>query len=87
LNRIVEALAREAPGARYSYHAKAVNDPAINAFALPGGPLYLNRGLLLAARNEPELAGVMAHEVSHIALRHGTHQASKAYVRTADVLQ
>jgi predicted Zn-dependent protease len=80
LNRIVEVLATEAPGARYPYHAKGVNDPAINAFALPGGPLYVNRGLLLAARNEAELSGVMAHELAHIALRHGTHQASQAYL-------
>jgi Zn-dependent protease with chaperone function len=83
LNRLVTALAAEAPGAKYPYHAKATNDPAINAFALPGGPVYVNRGLILAARDESELAGVLAHEVSHVALRHGTHQASKAYLAQA----
>ena len=83
VDHIVQALAAQAPGAKYPYHAKAVNDPTINAFALPGGPLYVNRGLIEAARSEDELAGVMAHEVAHVALRHGTHQASKAYLAQA----
>ena len=78
LNDIVRRLAAQAPGGRYPYTIKAVNDPAINAFSLPGGPMYVNRGLLEATRSEAELAGVLAHEMSHVALRHGTHQASKA---------
>ena len=57
-----------------------MNDRAINAFALPGGFLYINRGVIEAADNESQLAGVMAHEIAHVALRHGTNQASKAYV-------
>ena len=57
---------------------KAVNDRAINAFALPGGHVYINRGLIEAADDEAQLAGVIAHETSHVALRHGTNQASKA---------
>lgn len=57
-----------------------MNSPDINAFALPGGFIYLNRGVIENARNEGELAGVLAHEISHVALRHGTHQASKAYL-------
>jgi hypothetical protein len=57
-----------------------VNDPSINAFALPGGPTYVNTGLLRAAENEAQLAGVMAHEIAHVALRHGTNQASKANI-------
>jgi predicted Zn-dependent protease len=80
LNRLVQALVAHAPGAKYPYHAKAVREKQVNAFALPGGPMYVNSGLLLAARSEAELAGVMAHELSHVALRHGTHQASEAYV-------
>ncbi len=80
LNRIVTRLAAYAPGAQYPYQIKAVNAVEINAFALPGGPMYVNRGLVEAARNEAELAGVLAHEISHVALRHGTHQASKAYL-------
>jgi predicted Zn-dependent protease len=83
LNKVVRKLAAQAPGARYPYAIKAVNDPAINAFALPGGPMYVNRGLFEAARSEAELAGVLAHEMAHVALRHGTHQASKAYLGQA----
>lgn len=80
LNRVVQRLAAQAPGADYPYAIKAVNAAEINAFALPGGPMYVNRGLIAAARNEAELAGVLAHEMSHVALRHGTNQASKAYL-------
>ena len=80
LSSIISRLAAQAPGTPYPYTIKAVNDAAINAFALPGGPMYVNRGLLDAARNEAELAGVLAHEMSHVVLRHGTHQASKAYL-------
>jgi beta-barrel assembly-enhancing protease len=83
LNDIIKKLAAQAPGARYPYAIKAVNDSAINAFSLPGGPMYVNRGLFEAARSEAELAGVLAHEMSHVALRHGTHQASKAYLGQA----
>jgi beta-barrel assembly-enhancing protease len=83
LGKIVSRLAAQAPGAKYPYTIKAVNDPTINAFALPGGPMYVNRGLFEAARSEAELAGVLAHEMAHVALRHGTHQASKAYLGQA----
>ncbi len=83
LNKIVSKLAAKAPGARYPYAIKAVNSSEINAFSLPGGPMYVNRGLVEAARSEAELAGVLAHEMSHVALRHGTHQASKAYLGQA----
>ena len=80
LNDLGRRLAEKAPGAKYPYQFKAVNDSAINAFALPGGFLYINRGTMEAADNEAQLAGVMAHEIAHVALRHGTNQASKAYV-------
>ncbi len=83
LNKIINKLAAQAPGARYPYTIKAVNAPEINAFSLPGGPMYVNRGLVEAARSEAELAGVLAHEMAHVALRHGTHQASKAYLSQA----
>jgi beta-barrel assembly-enhancing protease len=83
LNAIIGKLAAQAPGARYPYAIKAVNASEINAFALPGGPMYVNRGLFEAARSEAELASVLAHEMSHVALRHGTHQASKAYLSQA----
>jgi predicted Zn-dependent protease len=83
LNQIVQRLAAVAPGERYPYSVKAVNATEINAFALPGGPMYVHRGLITAARSEAELAGVLAHELSHVALRHGTQQASKAYLGQA----
>lgn len=78
LNNLGQRLAANAPGFKFPYTYKTVNDRAINAFALPGGPIYINRGVIEAADNEAQLAGVMAHETSHAALRHGTNQASKA---------
>jgi beta-barrel assembly-enhancing protease len=63
------------PEFRYTFDM--VNQKEINAFALPGGPMFLNRGMLEAAKSEGEVAGVMAHELSHVALRHGTAQATK----------
>ena len=56
---------------------KLVNDESINAFALPGGPMYVHTGLIKAASNEGEVAGVLAHEMSHVALRHGAAQMGK----------
>jgi len=78
LNRLGKRLAEAAPGERYPYQFKAVDDASINAFALPGGFLYINRGTIEAADNEAQLAGVVAHEIAHVALRHGTNQASNA---------
>ena len=63
------------PEFRYTFDV--VNQKEINAFALPGGPMFLNRGMIEAAKTEGEVAGVMAHEISHVALRHGTAQATK----------
>jgi predicted Zn-dependent protease len=79
VSAIVQRLAAVAPGPRFSYRARVVNTSDINAFALPGGFVYVNRGLIEAVRNEGELAGVLAHEMAHVAQRHGTSQASKAY--------
>lgn len=82
IQRYVEQIGRRlaaAPEAdRYPYTFKVVNEGSINAFALPGGPTYVHTGLIKAAENEAQLAGVMAHEIAHVALRHGTNQASKA---------
>jgi beta-barrel assembly-enhancing protease len=80
VNRIGKRLAN-APEARdsgYPFTFEVVADPSINAFALPGGPMFINTGLLKAVDNEAQLAGVMGHEMSHVILRHGTNQASKA---------
>jgi len=83
VNRIGHRLAAAAPGARFPYQFRVVNDSAINAFALPGGFVYVNRGALDAARSENEVAAVLAHEIAHVSLRHGTNQASKAYLAQA----
>jgi beta-barrel assembly-enhancing protease len=84
IQRYIESIGRRlasAPEAdRYPYTFKVINDPSINAFALPGGPTYVHTGLIRAAENEAQLAGVMAHEIAHVALRHGTNQASKANI-------
>ena len=62
------------PGFGYSFDVVNVND--IASFALPGGPIFVSRGMIAAARSEDELAGILAHQVSHVALRHGTAQAT-----------
>jgi beta-barrel assembly-enhancing protease len=71
-------LAARATGPRYPYSFSIVDDRAINAFALPGGPVWLHRGVLHAAGNESQVAGVLAHEVAHIAQRHAAEQLTKA---------
>lgn len=75
--RLVDAIPSQFQHPEFQYTFKIVNARDINAFALPGGPMYVNRGMIEAARNEGEMAGVMAHELSHVALRHGTAQATK----------
>ncbi|HVG24463.1 MAG TPA: M48 family metallopeptidase [Thermoanaerobaculia bacterium] len=83
INNIGQRLARNAGGPQFQYRFRVVNASDINAFALPGGYIYLNRGIIETARTEGEVAGVLAHEIAHAALRHGTHQASKAYAAQA----
>jgi hypothetical protein len=73
-------LAAKAPGFNFTYQFNVIATKEINAFALPGGYIFVNAGAIAAARTEGELAGVMAHEISHVALRHPTNQVSKAYV-------
>jgi hypothetical protein len=63
---------------KFPFYFKIVNDRSINAFALPGGPVYVHRGAIEAADNEAQLAGVIGHEMGHVILRHGTNQATKA---------
>jgi Peptidase family M48 len=77
-SRLAESIPPEFQHAEFHYSFKAVNVSDINAFALPGGPMYVNRGMIEAAKTEGEVAGVMGHEMSHVALRHGTAQQSKA---------
>ncbi len=76
--RLVTAVPARFRHSGFRYSFDVVNLREINAFALPGGPMFLNRGMLQAARTDDEVAGVMAHELAHIVLRHGTLQASKA---------
>jgi hypothetical protein len=82
LTKLGMRLAQKLPtgGVQYPFEFHCVNDKAINAFALPGGYVFINRGAIEASDNEAQLAGVMAHELSHVALRHGTNQATKAMV-------
>jgi predicted Zn-dependent protease len=76
--RLVESIPSEFRHPEFRYTFTGVNLREINAFALPGGPMYINRGMIEKAHNEGEVAGVMAHELSHVALRHGTAQQTKA---------
>lgn len=70
-------LAASPHAGTFPFSFQVISDSSINAFALPGGPVFINTATITAAQNEAQLAGVMAHEMSHVALRHGTHEASK----------
>ncbi|HKX27769.1 MAG TPA: M48 family metallopeptidase [Blastocatellia bacterium] len=76
VNRVGQNLVLHSD-AKVPFTIKVVDDSVINAFALPGGHLYINRGIMEAADNEAEMAGVIAHEIAHVAARHGVEQASK----------
>jgi len=77
-DRLVAAAPPELKQPVYAYSFTPVNLKEINAFALPGGPMFVHRGMFDAAAKEGEVVGVMAHELSHVLLRHGTANASKA---------
>jgi len=78
VNELGRRLSTYTPNNRdeYVWRFKVVNSPDINAFALPGGFIYVNRATIEAAQDEAQLAGVIAHEEGHVVMRHGTHQAS-----------
>ena len=80
VNKVGKRLAEtpEAKSSGFPFTFEVVADPTINAFALPGGHMFIHTGLLKAVDNEAQLAGVMGHEMSHVILRHGTNQATKA---------
>ncbi|MCU0229430.1 MAG: M48 family metallopeptidase [Bryobacterales bacterium] len=82
LNELAKPLIAQPEAGDYPYTFKWVNDPNINAFALPGGPIYMNTGLLLHSDNEGQVVGVLGHEIGHVALRHGTNQVSRANLFT-----
>src|SRR4051812_36630608 len=76
VNRVGQNVALHSD-AKIPFTIKVLDSDDVNAFALPGGFLYVNKGAILAADSESELAGVMAHEIGHVAARHGVEQASK----------
>ena len=79
VNRIGQTLVRHSD-AHVAFTIKVVDDEQVNAFALPGGFFYVNTGVLLAADDEAELAGVMAHEIAHVAARHATLNATRQQI-------
>ena len=85
--RLAEAIPNEFQHSQFRYTFDVVNVSDLNAFALPGGPMYINRGMLQAAKNEGEVAGVLAHEISHVAGHHGIieHRATKKKAITSMV--
>jgi predicted Zn-dependent protease len=80
VSRIGRRLAGHAPGPRYPYSFSVADDRTANAFALPGGPIWVHRGILELAENEAQVAAVLAHEVAHVGERHAAEQLSKAVV-------
>src|ERR1700739_2821738 len=76
VNRVGQNLVRNSD-AQVPFTIKVIDSDVVNAMALPGGFFYVNSGLILAADEEAEMAGVMAHEISHVTARHGTKQATK----------
>ncbi len=87
VNQLGKRLAQFAPnqprGVKYDWTFHVVNSSDINAFALPGGFIYVNRGAIEAAQDEAQIAGVIAHEEGHVVMRHGTHQASQIMLAQA----
>src|SRR5947209_10130129 len=76
VNRVGQNLVRNSD-AKVPFTIKVIDAEEVNAFALPGGFFFVNSGLILKADSEAELAGVMAHEIAHVAARHGTRQATR----------
>src|SRR5258707_1451792 len=79
VNRIGQNLVRNSD-AKVPFTIKVIDSEDVNAFALPGGFFFVNSGLILKAENEAELAGVMSHEIAHVAARHGTRQATRGEI-------
>jgi len=79
VNRVGQNLVRNSD-AKVPFTIKVLDSEEVNAFALPGGFFFVNSGLMLKADSEAELAGVMAHEIAHVAARHGTRQATKGQI-------
>ncbi len=85
VDRLAQNLVKHSD-AKVPFHVKVVDTDEVNAFAFPGGYFYVNKGLVLAADNEAELVGVMAHEISHVIARHATERLSKGqYLQLASI--
>ena len=80
VNRVGQNLVRHSDATQFTFTIKVVDSDEVNAFALPGGFFYVNSGLILAADDEAELAGVMAHEIAHVAARHATENQAKGNI-------
>lgn len=80
VNRLGQALVHKSGRSNIAYQFRVINSPQINAFALPGGFIYVNRGLIEAADNESELVGVLGHEIAHVVARHSAEQIKRAQV-------
>jgi hypothetical protein len=83
VNSISVLLAARTSGTKYPFQVRAVNSADVELIVLPGGQIYISRGLLSLTRSESEVAGVIAHAMAHVVLRHGTEQASRAYLSKA----
>jgi predicted Zn-dependent protease len=80
LNTLGNTLTAKTPqSSPFHFEWRVINDRSVNAFGLPGGIVYLNRGAIETSANEAQLASVVAHEIAHVVLRHGSHQLSKVY--------
>src|SRR5271170_2058313 len=79
VNRVGQNLVRNSD-AKVPFTIKVIDSDEVNAFALPGGFFFVNSGLIMKADSEAELAGVMAHEIAHVAARHGTRQATRGEI-------
>lgn len=85
VNRLGRTLAEVSERPDLDYNFYIINTELVNAFALPGGHIYLTRGLIERTRNGPELAGVLAHEVGHVAARHGVQKLER-HLRTGSLM-
>jgi predicted Zn-dependent protease len=80
VNDLARRLVRVAPGPKYPYSFTVANTREINAFALPGGAVWMHRGVLQVATNEAQVAGVLAHEIAHVAQRHSAEQLTRVTI-------
>ena len=85
LDQVTAILGAQARNATFTFATTAVTSPEVNIFPLPGGPILVGREILAAAKSEGEVAGLIAHAMAHVILRHGTERASRAYLEQAGI--